>query len=210
MTDVATSHEQVSTRRAATRERLAWAAVRVIARKGVDGASVEEICEEAGFTRGAFYSNFESKNELCIDVLHRSIDQTIMALATELPRVSATGLPIERKLGLAIKLFTSTVSSDPETILAINEIRLQAARDPELRPAYRALTESCTPALRELVAEVIAANGVQLGISVDDLLAIMRTVYDQQMIEAIIAGHPADHVEVERQMSTLLGALMRV
>jgi len=60
------------------------------------------------------------------------------------------------------------------------------------------------------VAEVIAANGVQLGISVDDLLAIMRTVHDQQMIEAIIAGHPADHVEVERQMSTLLGALMRV
>jgi len=85
MTDVATSHEQVSTRRAATRERLAWAAVRVIARKGVDGASVEEICEEAGFTRGAFYSNFESKNELCIDVLHRSIDQTIMALATDNP-----------------------------------------------------------------------------------------------------------------------------
>lgn len=209
MTDVATPRERVSTRRALTRQRLAWAATRVFARKGVDGASVEEICEEAGFTRGAFYSNFESKNELCLDILQRSQDQAIRALSTELPKVSATGLPIDKKLDLALELFTSTVSTDPETILAISEIRLQAARDPELRPAYRALTESCAPVLHDLVTEVIEANDVHLGISVDDLLSVMHIIYDQQMIEAIIAGHPADHVAVTQQMSNLLKALMR-
>ncbi|AZZ41037.1 TetR/AcrR family transcriptional regulator [Acidipropionibacterium jensenii] len=210
MTDVIASREQVSTRREATRQRLAWAAIRVFARKGVDGASVEEICEEAGFTRGAFYSNFESKNDLCLDVLQRSIDQTYQTLSTQLPRVSASELPIEQKLDRAVGLFLSTVSTDPQTILAINEIRLQAARDPELRPAYRALNESCTPALRDLVADVIAANDVRLGISVDDLLSIMRTLYDQQMIEAIISGNPADHLAVARQMTALLKVLMRV
>ncbi|MDN5976492.1 TetR/AcrR family transcriptional regulator [Acidipropionibacterium jensenii] len=210
MTDVIASREQVSTRREATRQRLAWAAIRVFARKGVDGASVEEICEEAGFTRGAFYSNFESKNDLCLDVLQRSIDQTYQTLSTQLPRVSASELPIEQKLDRAVSLFLSTVSTDPQTILAINEIRLQAARDPELRPAYRALNESCTPALRDLVADVIAANDVRLGISVDDLLSIMRTLYDQQMIEAIISGNPADHLAVARQMTALLKVLMRV
>ncbi|MFS2056347.1 TetR/AcrR family transcriptional regulator, partial [Variovorax sp. CT11-76] len=46
----------ISARRAATQARLADAAVAVFARKGVPGSTVEEICEEAGFTRGAFYS----------------------------------------------------------------------------------------------------------------------------------------------------------
>ena len=49
----------VTARRAATRERLIDAAIDVFAEKGVLGASVEEICEDAGFTRGAFYSNFD-------------------------------------------------------------------------------------------------------------------------------------------------------
>jgi AcrR family transcriptional regulator len=40
------------------------AASEVFAESGFDGASVEAICERAGFTRGAFYSNFASKEEL--------------------------------------------------------------------------------------------------------------------------------------------------
>ena len=45
---------ELTARRAATRERLVDAAVVVFAEKGVLGAAVEEICEAAGFTRGAF------------------------------------------------------------------------------------------------------------------------------------------------------------
>lgn len=209
MTEVVDGREPVSARRAATRARLAEAAVRVFARKGVDGASVEEICDEAGFTRGAFYSNFESKNELCIDVIQRSLDRTMDALTRELPKVTAAALPMDGKLDLALQMFTSTVSTDPDTILAIAEIRLQAARDPALRPAYRALNESMAPQIKQLVTEVMQANGVHLDIPVEDLLGIMRTLYDQQLIEAIIDGVPDQSTAVGEQMATLLKALMR-
>ena len=60
---------EISARRSATRDRLVDAALGVFAEKGVVGASVEEISEAAGFTRGAFYSNFESKDELCLAAL---------------------------------------------------------------------------------------------------------------------------------------------
>lgn len=209
MTDTAAAHEQVSTRRAATRARLAEAAVRVFARKGVEGASVEEICDEAGFTRGAFYSNFESRNELCIDVIQRFMDRTFDALAAQLPKVSQTRLPIQDKLELAVEMVGRTADNDPDEILAISEIRLQAARDPELRPAYQALNDSAAPTVRQLVADVMAANHVNLGVSVDDLLRIMRTLYDQQMIEALISGAPDPSRTVSEQMVTLLKALMR-
>jgi AcrR family transcriptional regulator len=60
-------------RQAQTRERLLEAAERVFIREGVAGSSVEKIAAEAGFTRGAFYSNFESKEQLFVELLHDRI-----------------------------------------------------------------------------------------------------------------------------------------
>ena len=44
--------------------KLVNAAERVFVRTGFDAASVEHIAAEAGFSRGAFYSNFKSKDEI--------------------------------------------------------------------------------------------------------------------------------------------------
>jgi AcrR family transcriptional regulator len=52
-----------------TRRRLLQAAEQAFIRQGFDAASVEQIAENAGFSRGAFYSNFRSKDELFIEVL---------------------------------------------------------------------------------------------------------------------------------------------
>ena len=61
----------VTRRREATRERLLTAAMEVFAEKGFHGASVEQICERAGFTRGAFYSNFAAVDDLVIELYER-------------------------------------------------------------------------------------------------------------------------------------------
>jgi AcrR family transcriptional regulator len=53
-----------------TRQDLLDAAARVFVRRGFQGSSVEEISAEAGYTRGAFYSNFSSKEELFVELLH--------------------------------------------------------------------------------------------------------------------------------------------
>jgi len=52
-----------------TRMRLIEAAERVFIRKGFDDASVEEISETAGYSRGAFYSNFKDKDEVFLEVI---------------------------------------------------------------------------------------------------------------------------------------------
>lgn len=53
-----------SARREATRQRVLDAAREVFAERGVIGGTVEDICERAGFTRGAFYSNFADKDDV--------------------------------------------------------------------------------------------------------------------------------------------------
>ena len=63
-----------------TRVKLIDSAERVFVRAGFDAASVEQIAEEAGFSRGAFYSNFKSKDELFLALLDRKRIETQNAL----------------------------------------------------------------------------------------------------------------------------------
>jgi AcrR family transcriptional regulator len=60
-----------------TREKLFEAAARVFEEQGIGGASIEAIAAAAGFSRGAFYSNFRSKDELIIAMLEDHVAQSI-------------------------------------------------------------------------------------------------------------------------------------
>jgi AcrR family transcriptional regulator len=59
-----------------TRDKLFEAAARVFEEHGIGGASIETIAAAAGFTRGAFYSNFKGKDELIIAMLEDHVEQT--------------------------------------------------------------------------------------------------------------------------------------
>jgi AcrR family transcriptional regulator len=80
-------------RKAETRRRLLEAAAEVFIRRGFQGASVEEIAAEAGYTRGAFYSNFQSKEQLFVELLHERVYHEFEDL---LRRIPAELSPVER------------------------------------------------------------------------------------------------------------------
>jgi AcrR family transcriptional regulator len=69
-----------------TRDKLFEAAARVFEKDGIGGASIEAIAAEAGFTRGAFYSNFESKDELIIAMIEDHVEQSIQRMHELLAR----------------------------------------------------------------------------------------------------------------------------
>src|ERR1700693_3589661 len=60
-----------------TCEKLFEAAARVFEDQGIGSASIEDIAAAAGFTRGAFYSNFKSKDELVIAMMEEHVEQSI-------------------------------------------------------------------------------------------------------------------------------------
>src|ERR1700760_3409843 len=60
-----------------TRDKLFEAATRVFEQQGICGASIEMIAAAAGFSRGAFYSNFKSKDELIIAMLEDHVEHSI-------------------------------------------------------------------------------------------------------------------------------------
>jgi AcrR family transcriptional regulator len=81
-------------KQAETRKRLLDAAERVFLRRGLQGSSVEEISAEAGFTRGAFYSNFKSKDELFVELLQDRVYRQYAAMTEQAQE--QPGTPRER------------------------------------------------------------------------------------------------------------------
>ncbi len=57
-----------------TRQRLLDAALQIIARNGFERATIDEIVREAGFSKGAFYVHFESKEDLFWEMLRQRIE----------------------------------------------------------------------------------------------------------------------------------------
>jgi AcrR family transcriptional regulator len=68
-------------RRDQTRSELLDAAARVFVARGFEGSSIEAIAAEAGYTRGAFYSNFESKEQLFAELLQQRVYSVYRAMA---------------------------------------------------------------------------------------------------------------------------------
>ncbi|MBO0856545.1 MAG: TetR family transcriptional regulator, partial [Nocardia sp.] len=82
----------MSARRAETRQRLLEAAFDAFAEEGFGRCTVEQICERAGFTRGAFYSNFSSLEELFLEMWEVRSGRMLAEL-TELLRSTAADVP---------------------------------------------------------------------------------------------------------------------
>src|SRR5688500_5424687 len=74
-------------RRAMTREHLLEAAARIFSRDGFHGASLDDIAATAGFTKGAVYSNFKSKEDLLLALMDQHMteqfDEIVGSLDTE-------------------------------------------------------------------------------------------------------------------------------
>ncbi len=80
-----------------TRARLIEAAERVFIRKGFDNASVEEISEAAGYSRGAFYSNFDGKEQVFVAVIDRGRPKVLKVLDDMFQQITE---PAERIVAL--------------------------------------------------------------------------------------------------------------
>jgi AcrR family transcriptional regulator len=117
-----------------TQQRLIDAAQSVIAKKGLAGTSVEDIAAAAGYTRGAFYSNFRSKSDLFIELLRRDHRQAYEAMSGLLKADLAPEQFEQRVIQMYAQLYCSN-----EGFMNWTEARLLAARDARFRSKLNAL-----------------------------------------------------------------------
>jgi AcrR family transcriptional regulator len=117
-----------------TTQRLLDAAQKLIAKKGLSAASVEDIAAAAGYTRGAFYSNFSSKGDLFIELLRRDHQKT----TAELNALRSDTLSLDQIQTRARSIYAQ-LYHDNESFMNWTEARMLAARDTKFRTKLNAL-----------------------------------------------------------------------
>lgn len=176
----------VSRRREATRQRLLDAAAQVFAETGLDAASVEAICERAGYTRGAFYSNFDSKEELFLALCLRMAHAQVAAVRE---RVAAFGADdSSHDPALLVRQVLEVAGDDRMGVLLLGEIRLHALRTPALAEAFLAQDEELIASVALIVTDVARAKRMTLRTSPEAAARILLDTWTTTSERAVMRG----------------------
>ncbi len=155
-------------RRARTREDLLQAAAAVFGRRGYHGASLDEVAEAAGYTKGAVYSNFGSKEELFLEVAERHVQQIVSMLLGVFEDADP-----DRRLQVLFEHARKLALVDDFVLLDM-EFRLYARRHPEARDKL----QQRDAALMQGFGAALEAHFIQVGIRPElNAEQIARTVW---------------------------------
>ena len=130
-----------------TRTRLLESAHAIMALKGYEGAAIDEIAEDAGYSRGAFYSNFANKQAIMTALFDTGFDSDIAAISD---MAQADGL---EQLTEGFFEMARQYSADPENTLWSLEFQLAAVRHPELRPEYARQFDKLRERVRKILVD---------------------------------------------------------
>lgn len=162
--------------RAETRERLFAAAATVFVRSGIGGASVEEVCDEAGLTRGALYSNFANKDGLVMAMMDEHVERSMVEMA-RLAEVASSPAEFIELTESAERRRDGPLGADP---VLYTEFLLYAVRNPQHRPRLAEHQRRW----RALIATVVRSDADELGIELP-----MAVEEAAQMILALDNGY---------------------
>lgn len=209
---------EVTSRRRQTQERLLDAAFEVLAREGLDAASVEAICEAAGFSRGAFYSNFETKTELFLSLIEREHERRLERLRSavlslrEVPEASSSRSgPSALSADQVIEIVEHVLGDQPaerDWFLISMQFELLALRQPDVAPRFLEHERQLVRALAAVLDDVAAALGQRFVIDSREATALLMAGYATSAKHALLVG-AADHAaEVRRLVGEWLPAIV--
>jgi AcrR family transcriptional regulator len=170
----------VSKRRAETREKLLAAAADVFAERGFGRATVEEICEHAGFSRGAFYSNFDSLDELFF-ALYSDRGAAVVVAVGAAVAAAPTGLSLDE----VVERVVAALPISRESHLLNLEFAAHALRHPQagvaLADQRRALRDALLPILR------VGLQHYELGTDeLNDVARAVMAVQDGMFLQELL------------------------
>jgi AcrR family transcriptional regulator len=150
-------------KRANTRARLLEAAEEVFVRKGLRGVTVDDLVGAAGFTRGAFYSNFSSIDEVFFAVFDRQSTR-LLEIVGEVTGSIPEGEFTMDSLGLIL----DAIAPLGQRWYALQtEFTLQALRDESARELFQAHRARLDGRMQEAIHEVIRRLGREPTVSIE-------------------------------------------
>ena len=175
-----------------TRARILQAAYEVFAENGLDGASVEAICDRAGFTRGAFYSNFESKEQLFAEALDAGRKALLLNLDA---RLAASEFPADLDLRTdadaverAVDRILRGLPKEPSWWVLSVEADLLTVHDREFAERTRDSASRFLDDIGALVERTVGDFGFRLAIEPGQVVRVLFGYLSTALREAVLGG----------------------
>lgn len=204
---------EVSLRRLHTRERLMAAAAELFVERSVQAASVEEICERAGFTRGAFYSNFESKDELCLALVRQRGDQLVTVTQQAMRMVPAGQLnqsAVSEVVAKVVAILAAGLGLDSNWVVVRAELRLYALRNPSFRPVLIEVERTAFELAAAEIEAMLQRQQARLRIPMNQFLITLDAYFARTRLDEILNEGTRPEESWRTGLESLVNALIEL
>jgi AcrR family transcriptional regulator len=161
-------------RREQTRSHLLAAAAEVFAEKGFYGATLDEIADAAGFSKGAVYSNFSSKDELFLALIRRQGDAMVDAYAEV---GDGEGQTAAERIAALADVYLRLDADLTQSWALQTEFELYALRNPEILEGLRQGSRAVHEHVVELQRTHLEADGIDPPLPVEDLATLYIAIF---------------------------------
>ena len=168
-----------------TRSRLMTAANAAIATEGVAAASIRRICEAAGHSQGAFYSNFATKDDLLIEIMRSHIEEESTLLRTLLTGPESPDLNVALS-HLSVRL--AELASQSQWSLLSIELQLHAQRDERFAERYNECKAACHAMFEALLEELASAHGLRLVLPPRQVALGLYALWSGLIVQGSVEG----------------------
>lgn len=187
----------VSRRRLDTRARLLDAATEVFVELGFQGASVERICNRADFTRGAFYSNFSSKEELFLELLKREYSNRADLIISRVGELKNLIQTTSAQLGVEeaaayVSGFVAPSGNESSLYALETEFLLLTLRDPDGPVQFVEFGTLFRDEIARVVGDIILASGRRFTIPVKSAITVFEGLHDHALRTSALRGTAAE------------------
>lgn len=190
--------------RAEVRRRLLAAAAHAFAEHGYADSRLEDIAHSAGFTKGAVYSNFGSKQGLFGAILREHSDTELTTVMSEVRDTEN----VAEAVGQAARLVAQRIVNDTERGQLGLEFAARAARDEPTREIVAALRGAQREAASRSIAEVARRGGFSPAVDPDLAALIVHCLSNGLSMERLADPEAVSIETAERALATVLTALL--
>jgi AcrR family transcriptional regulator len=185
-----------SARREATRQRILDAAREVFAERGVIGGTVEDICERAGFTRGAFYSNFGDKDDVVDALVEREHERLLGHLEASFAGIDRAVVDAGGDLAAVctalVDQLLRSIPIDRQVSLVQTELEIHAIRRPDQAGRFVAINLAFRDRIARFLEDGMRTLGRELLVDRVHLTDAIVAIAESSVRRALLSGPDAD------------------
>jgi AcrR family transcriptional regulator len=196
--NTATASSRQRERKEATRRKLLAAGEAIFARDGFEAARLEDIAAEAGYTRGAFYANFKSKEDIFFALLEMWVAERMAEVDALIEKYETP----KKRLDALREMYAQFARNRRLALLSL-EFKLYAIRHPRAQARLRAWNRTTQCSKKEMLERIAPAIGRNLSASGPAISTALGAFSHALLLEHLVdpAAMPSD--EIQELLKTL-------